>query len=154
MSFTNVAANFHTFNNWNVGGRDFHLCKSVLTVRHATTASNSLETARCCSSPYLGRHVRREEAELYMDGSMCHRGCSGHQSCHCWLNESGKMIALQVHNDPKNDGELIFFFLHVLLLNGCLGVCVYVWKRGRWHICNENRLRITPTWRKHQVRKR
>lgn len=90
MSFTNVAANFHTFNNWNVGGRDFHLCKSVLTVRHATTASNGLETVRCCSSPYLGRHVRREEVELYMDGSMCHRGCSGHQSCHCWLNESGK----------------------------------------------------------------
>lgn len=60
MSFTNVAANFHTFNNWNVGGRDFHLCKSVLTLRHATTASNGLETVRCCSSPYLGRHVRRD----------------------------------------------------------------------------------------------
>lgn len=155
MSFTNVAANFHTFNNWNVGGRDFHLCKSVLTLRHATTASNGLETVRCCSSLYLGRHVRRE---------------GGGGTLYGWINVSQglqwapklPLLTKRVRQKwlPSKSTMTLkvtqnwFFFLHVLLLNGHLGVCVCVWKRGRWHICNENRLRITSTWRKRQVRKR
>lgn len=72
----------------------------------------------------------REEAEIYIDGSICHRGCSGHQSCHCWLNKSGKMIALQVHNHPKNDAELTFFFACVIVewLSWCL--CVRACGKG------------------------
>lgn len=100
MSFTNVAANFHTFNNWNVGGRDFHLCKSVLTVRHATTASNGLETARCCSSPYPGRRVRRE---------------GGGGTLYGWINVSRGLqwapkLPLLTKRVRQNDAELIFVF--------------------------------------------
>ncbi len=63
---------------------------------------------------YLGRHFRRkeeetEETEIYTAGSICHRGYSGHHSCHCWVNKLGKMIFLLVKNDPNNAGEWIFF---------------------------------------------
>lgn len=49
----------------------------------------------------------RQEAEINMAGSICHRGCSRHHSCHCWVNKPGKMIVLQVKNDLNHAAELI-----------------------------------------------
>lgn len=88
-----------------MGGRDFHLCKSVLTVRHATTASNGLETARCCSSPYPGRRVRRE---------------GGGGTLYGWINVSRGLqwapkLPLLTKRVRQNDTELIFVFACVIV---------------------------------------
>lgn len=59
---------------------------------------------RCIWAGMLGG---RRRAEIYTAGSICHRGCSGHRSCHRRINKVGKMIVLRVKNDPNHAAELI-----------------------------------------------
>lgn len=64
----------------------------------------------------------RQEAEIYKSGSICHRGCSGPHSCHCWVNKLGRMIVLRVKNDPSHDVELILFSFCFACI---IAVCVW-----------------------------
>lgn len=101
--------------------------------------------------------VGRQEVEIYKTGSICHRGCRGHHSCHCWVNKLGRMIVLRVKNDPSHDVELIlfsFFVLHALLLE--VWVCVRdqiirAWLGSETLQCREDRPKMQKTNRQASV---